>query len=251
MFKNAFMTRSTLLRTIDDEALFGQLKALVATIPSFVDINDDDRRWLGRLSALVEETRNISDTITLTYEVSKLNKPLVRDGAVAEIKNILFRALAHAELGAPSGVQGAFIAAGNPYDAYSAVAKILAECKAGALIVDPYMDQAVFDFSLLAPEGCRVRLLADAGTHKDSLKPALARWIEQHGAARPIELRLAPKRALHDRSILVDGESAWVSTQSFNALAKRSPASLSRLDGDAGQLKIAAYEAIWDLSEQS
>ena len=243
------MSKPSILRALDDEALFKQLQALLNTMPDFQNLNDDTRRWLGRLSALVSETGSVVDQVAVTTHTSRLQSPQLRAHSVAEIKNILFRALASAELGAPSGAQGAFIAAGNQFDAFSAVAKILAEANSGILLVDPYMDATILtDFAVLAPEGVPVRLLADQASVKPSLAAAVPKWLTQHGGARPLEVRVAAPRSLHDRSIQIDATDAWIATQSFKDLASRSPASLSRLDGEAGKLKIDAYEAIWSKS---
>ncbi len=63
--------------------------------------------------------------------------------------------------------------------------------------------------------------LDPSGGSGTELEPAARRWIQQYGAARPLKVRLAPKKALHDRSIFVDGTVVWTLTQSFNAFANR------------------------------
>lgn len=244
------MSRNSLLRTIDDEALYRQLQALLNTVPDFGAVNDPARRWLGRLAALVKETGAIVDEVALTTTTSRLEHESLKASSVAEIKNILFRALAFAELGAPSAAQGAFIAAGNQFDAFSVIGKILTEARSGVLFVDPYMDATILtDFAVLASEGIPVRLLAAEAAVKPSLAAAIPKWIVQHGGSRPLEARVAPPRTLHDRSIQVDGKEAWIATQSFKDLAARSPASFSRLDGEAGAMKIDAYQAIWEMAK--
>jgi hypothetical protein len=50
---------------------------------------------------------------------------------------------------------------------------------------------------------------------------------------------------LHDRLIFIDGAQVWLASQSFNALAARSPASIIEIDADTAQLKFDAYEALW------
>jgi len=50
---------------------------------------------------------------------------------------------------------------------------------------------------------------------------------------------------LHDRLIVVDGKIVWTLTQSLNAFAARSPASLVRVDPETAALKVAAYEQLW------
>ena len=75
-------------------------------------------------------------------------------------------------------VQGSFIPAGNAFDAMIAVGRVLQSAASDILIVDPYMDEKVLtDFTVLAPESCFIRLLADAQHVKATLRPAATRWI--------------------------------------------------------------------------
>jgi hypothetical protein len=142
--------------------------------------------------------------------------------------------------------QGAFISAGNPFDAFAAFAKVLSMATNDILMIDPYMDEkALSDFAVLAAEGMAIRLLADEHGKKASLKPAVERWISQYGTKRPLEARPAGARSLHDRLLIIDGSTAWVLTQSMNAFAARAPASIVRVDTDTASLKIVAYSTIW------
>jgi hypothetical protein len=146
---------------------------------------------------------------------------------------------------------GSFIGAGDVLDAYSAIGKILVTAKVGVLIVDPYMDEKVVtDFAPLISSGVPIRLLSDAQTSKATLGPAARRWAVQYGSARPLEARLATARSLHDRLIVIDGQDAWVLTQSLKDFAARSPASIIRVDRQIAEMKIGAYEALW-LAAQS
>jgi hypothetical protein len=106
-------------------------------------------------------------------------------------------------------------------------------------------EKTLTDFAPLALENVSLRLLTDQQTHKPGLRAAAERWHAQHSAKRPLSVRLAPPRTLHDRLIMVDGEKVWILTQSLNAFASRAPASIVRVDGDAASLKIDAYEAMW------
>jgi hypothetical protein len=65
-------------------------------------------------------------------------------------------------------------------------------------------EKALTDFAPLAPEGVTIRLLSDQREHKPSLPPATERWKGQHGQKRPLEVRLAAPRTLHDRLIIID-----------------------------------------------
>jgi hypothetical protein len=158
----------------------------------------------------------------------------------------VFAALAKAELKAPAAVQGTFIVAGHVFDAFAAVSRVLGTAKADMLMVDPYADEKVLtDYAVLAPEQVNVRLLTDQASYKKTLKPATGHWAQQFGSTRPLSVRLAAPRTLHDRAILVDRSTAWTLGQSFKDLATRSHTTLVRLDPEPGTLKIAAYEQMW------
>ena len=232
------------------EALYVQLGRLVETMPDLGSVprplSTEIHQWLGRAYVLVLATGDQHDAASFKSTVQHLNGTVGRNQAVQTITAILYRALATAELGAPAAAQGAFVPAGNAFDALAAFSKVLSTPTKDLLFIDPYMDEKVLlDFAPLAPEHITVRLLADQQYHKPSLRPAVHRWIAQYGQSRPIEARLVPARALHDRLLIVDGTAAWVLTQSMNAFATRSPASIVRADAETATLKVAAYEAMW------
>lgn len=168
-----------------------------------------------------------------------------RADALKTIMLVLYKALASAELKAPPSAQGAFIPAGNRFDAFAALTKVLQTATSDVLIVDPYMDQTVLtDFGGAVSGGVTVRLLADESSVKSSLAPAAKMWATQYGATRPLGVRFAMARSLHDRAIFIDRTTAWILTQSLKDFAKRSPAEIVRAD-DTASLKIAAYESVW------
>ena len=218
-------------------------------MPTF-EVDDDqtdvELMWLARLAALIGETGNLHDQSSLRIHQNRLGSRPYHEDSVQKIKSMLFRALAWAELGAPARAQGSFVAASSPLDAFATISKVIAEAKSDLLIVDPYLDQTVLtDFAISAPEGVTIRLLADGQNVYPTLSPAAARFRQQYGAKRPLDVRISAPRALHDRAIFVDKNESWQASQSFKDFAQRSPATLSRLTGDAGIMKFEAYEALW------
>lgn len=241
---------------MDPEALFRQLSDLAANRPNLRDIDESydtpeaTQKWLGRLHALLEEEGDTHAAMDLRIQMGILAKTRGRGGR-SEILAILHRALAGAELRAPTSSQGSFIAAGDEFDAFARVAKILEEAESDLFIVDPYLDEvALTDFAPMVSEGVQIRLLGDEGRAKPTLEPAAKRWIAQYGSKRPLELRLAAPRAMHDRLILVDSKKAWLVTQSFKDFAKRSHGSIALADQEAASMKVAAYEEIWLSAKQ-
>jgi hypothetical protein len=113
------------------------------------------------------------------------------------------------------------------------------------MVIDPYLDHsALTEFGLAVPEGVTLRLLADEDNYKSTLRPAAGRWIEQYGDTRPLKVRLAASRLLHDRAIFIDQKEVWTITQSLKDFAKRAHAEIVRVDSTAS-LKVTAYERMW------
>ncbi|MDM0068372.1 hypothetical protein [Variovorax sp. J31P207] len=225
---------------------YERLKALVKEMPAFAGpATPDDRAWLGRAVALVDAGINRTAVSTITVASHHLYGPL-HDMNVQQIAAVVYAELAAAELQAPQGAQGAFIGTQTTFDVVAAMSAILRDARGDVLIVDPYVDAITLtDFVSLAPEGVRVRLLADEQDLQPNLAPAATRWLSDH-PTRPIEVRVAAARSLHDRLVIVDAVTVWNLTQSLKDFARRSPGAIERSNPDIAQRKIAAYSDTWD-----
>lgn len=224
--------------------LHARLKALIHEWTAFEGrgkVTAAANEWLGRAHVLVEAGGDTAETIIFGTAVTGLGSAL-HDSNVQTIRASLFRALARAELKAPTVQSGAFIAAASPFDVFASLSKILAVAMADVLIVDPYIDAvALTDVAVLVPEGIPVRLLGDGAHVQVNLAPALARWRTQY-STRPVEARMTPPRALHDRLVIVDRMDAWALSQSIKDFAKRTPASIERSTAEIAAMKKAAYD---------
>src|SRR5215469_8925029 len=210
---------------MDPESLYRQLGRLLETMPDFFSgkaWSADTHKWVGRADALIMQSGDLRDQAEWRTAIMLFDgKPHT---AASQITTVLYRVLAAAELKAPPSVRGAFIPAGGSFDAFAALAKVLQSANKEVLIVDPYMDEtALTEFGGAVPAGVLLRLLADQSTHKPTLQPAATRWASQHGVSRPIQVRLAPQKTLHDRAIFIDRMTAWILTQSLKDFAKRAP----------------------------
>lgn len=232
---------------MDSERIYRQLGRLLEAVPDFTGykpLTTEQLTWIGRAHALVQATEDITVHVEFDIASKLLNGPL-RSESVGKMMVALHKALGIAELAAPPSVHGSFIAVGNSFDAFAALSKLLLTARSDVLIVDPYMDETVLtEFASVLSEGVALRLLSDESSARPSLAPAANRWTQQHGTDRPLEVRLAAPRTLHDRVIFIDAANAWTLTQSLKDFAKRSPAEIVRAN-DTASLKIAAYEAIW------
>lgn len=236
---------------MDAETLYRQLGRIIESAPDFSGygpLSVEHLTWLGREHALVDASDNLIAKAEFDLASKKLQSALRHDG-INSIMLTLYKVLGIAELKAPPSSRGAFIPAGNSFDAFTAITKLFQTAQRDVLIVDPYMDEtALTEFGTSIVPGIQLRLLADKSTAKASLNTAAIKWRSQHESERPLAVRLASARSLHDRAVLIDGSTAWILTQSLKDFAKRSPAEIVRAD-DTATLKIAAYEDIWKSSE--
>lgn len=237
---------------MDPQELYLKLGHLINDMPVLdgsEDLTDPKTlMWLGRAKELTNSVLEIGQRSAFEFNSKRLfhNQPVIRNGAVIEIRRLMYQALAAAEALAPAGDQGTFIPIGAEFTAMAAVGKVLGQATSDALIVDPYMDEkALTDFALQAEEGLEIRLLADQKSRKSTLEPAVNRWKSQFGSVRPLDARLAPARSLHDRLIVLDSAHVWNLSQSLNAIAARSHASIIRVDPATAKLKVDAYEDLW------
>lgn len=233
--------------TTNPETIYRQFGRLFESMPEFSDkgfLSVEQHKWLGLAGALVMQAGSVSDKVNWEVSTRKLQSA-GRMWALEELRTILYRLMASAELDAPASAQGSFIPVGNSFDAFAALSKILGTAKQDVLIVDPFMDEtALTEFSGAVPEHVVLRLLSDQASCKSSLQPAATKWVQQYGKTRPLLIRLSQPKTLHDRAIFIDQKAAWTLTQSLKDFAKRSPAEIVRADSTA-DMKIAAYESVW------
>ena len=147
------------------EALYMQLGRLIAEMPNFVisrQLTPDKQLWLGRAVALIEAAGSTLGRHRVDGRRQTTRRPPRRNTAppLDRITQLLYRALAQAELKAPAAAQVAFVPAGNVLDAFAMVGKILGEAEGDVLIVDRYANNKVLtDFAVLAPDNVTMRLL--------------------------------------------------------------------------------------------
>ena len=233
---------------MDPQTLYVYLGRLVADTPDLADgpITPEKQAWLGKLLALAPEVLDANDLATLKIAVQHLDTINRRQNALT-IAALAHAALVRAELRAPAGMQGAFIGAGQTFDAFAAVSRVLAQAKRDALLLDPYADHVILtDYAPMVAVGITVRLLTDEAKKKSTLEAAARHWVHQHGTSRPLEIRLAASRTLHDRFIVVDGAQVYTVGQSFRGLAEHALTSVNRvMDPTTTQDKIDAFAQIW------
>jgi hypothetical protein len=152
---------------------------------------------------------------------------------------VLHRAEADLALDVPLSPQQVF-GPGAVYDFLKALRELLSSATNSLLIVDPYLDEQVFDvyLSTVSP-GIDTRLLASK--YGTALKASAQKFMAQTGAT--VSIRTSSQ--LHDRVVFVDAASCWVLGQSIKDAAVKGPTYIAPLDPEATQLKLSAYDALW------
>jgi hypothetical protein len=239
---------------MNTEALYRTVTALVAARPDLTAVTDSYRipdetqRWLAQLHVVVEQAGSVQDEVALRA-ATRVHARMNGTAGVDDITAVLFRTLYSLEMQLPAAQQGSFIAAGNQFDAFTLLGKVLETAHEQVLFIDPYADEVLLtDYAQMVKEGVRIRVLAAEGRVKPSLAPAAKRWVAQFGDVRHLEVRLAEARAMHDRAIIIDGKEAWIITQSFKDFAKTAHGSIAKTDPDSTALKIEAYHFLWEAS---
>lgn len=229
--------------------LHAQLAHLLEQIPPDLT-QGDGPMWLGHVHMIVESAAVPGDASLFALKATNLStSPILKGGERTSLVIIAYRALAALERSGSSSFTGMFIHPGNVFDAYTAISQVLSQATNDLLILDPYADEKILTaFGSSVAPGVPIRILADRNDYKRNLSTALKLWHQQYADGRPVELRLAEPRRLHDRAIFVDRRDVWTLTQSIKDFAKRSPGHITRVD-NIGREKREAYEAIWDESE--
>ena len=233
---------------LTSEKLYLELGRLIAEMPDLEEgpLTPDVQRWLESASLLVRSSGSLADALQLTVACQNMDGPLRLRNADT-IVDILHRALARAELSAPSEVRGSVLPIGGERDAYAVVRQLLGTATEDALLVEPdAAGKVLADYAILAPERLPVRLLADEAQYKPSLVVGVDRWQRRFGDRRLLEVRLAPPSSLHERLILLDHGRAWVLRLPFSDLAKRTHTTLVRMRPEEEARKIAVYAEIWE-----
>ena len=226
---------------MEPQILLAQLRALIERTPdleSYSPTSQEHMVWLGQAHALVARWNRL-ESMSFKSASDFLSMELVRQNQIGKIFGILHRAIADLELQVPSDIEVNF-GAGDVYDFFRALNKVIASAEKSLFIVDPYLDEAVFDYYLNSRHSeVKVRLLLN---HKaEKVLPASQRYIAQYGEV----LKLRKSKTLHDRVIFVDGYVCWLIGQSIKDAAKAKPTYLVQLPPDVVPAKLQNYEDIW------
>lgn len=226
---------------MDPKIVLAQLKALVERSPDFArytPASRDHAVWLGQAHALLSKLDTM-DALEFKMAADWLHSSLMKDSSVGKIYATLHRAIAALELEYPDAAAGAY-AGGQVYDFFNALNRVISSAEKSLFVVDPYLDQTVFDHYLSSRKSIvKVRILV--GRDAEKLSPAIAKYRQQYGDV----LEARASNQIHDRVIFVDSYVCWLIGQSLKDAAKAKPTYLVQAPPDVVPTKLASYEEIW------
>lgn len=225
-----------------------ELRRLLANVPDFGGFQrggDPNRfEWLGKVHAVVR----LFDTgagITISTRQGSLSGI----SAHANLEAILAAShtvLAALDYEAQRANGGAAFGPGAVYDFHKSLTGLVAMPQKSLMVVDPYLDhEFVSSYLPHVPKGVAIKLLT-SNRCLTTLIPATQKFAAQEKAA--IDIRVAAKRQIHDRVIIIDEGTCWVAGASFKDAAARAPTYLAPLESEISSEKVAAYSAIWSAS---
>ncbi|MFE3970633.1 hypothetical protein [Stenotrophomonas sp. YIM B13575] len=236
--------------------LYHYVAQLLEAMPAYVDGEPEVREhqsWQAKALAALEldGIASMRDATEFRHYMEMARRGF-RSKSGDRLRQSLSNLLARCELRLPPEQRGAFIAVGDNFSAFATLTAVISEAKKDLFVVDPYLShEAINRFIVAAPQGIAIRLLRDGEgrqqPHTPALVAAMDAWNTQY-ADRPLEIRSAPARSLHDRAIFIDRASAFTVSQSLKDIAARSPALVHRVAPELVGEKTAAYEDIWNNS---
>jgi hypothetical protein len=231
--------------SVESSILLARLNALSANVPDFADYSVSSNThhvWVGKVQAIVaradsSQSNDLERAVSGLYSLASTQRE-----SWGKILRILARVTTELELRTTVGSNNRDQAfgPGAVYDFFKALSGVIASATKSLLIVDPYMDNTIFDTYLAsAKPGVTARLLIMK--QAANVRAAAEAFKQQHHAV--IDVRKSIN--IHDRLVFVDGSECWVLGQSIKDAADEKPTYLAPLSSDVCQLKLDHYEDIW------
>ena len=230
---------------MNSAVLLAELQLMANNIPDFRSFTSTAREhfeWLGKTHALLARWNSLEAT-SFSQVSGFLGMPQTREGNLMQLMGILHRALADLQLDTPSKPDQAF-GPGAVYDFFKALKDLLSTATKTVMVVDPYLDDQVFDtyVSGINPTVSVKLLTTKVG---EQFRPALEKFRAQHAQ----EIQARRTKDIHDRVVMMDGNSCWVLGQSINNAAKSQPTYIAPVSADTAGEKIRIYQGIWNDAE--
>lgn len=222
-----------------------RLKVLSDFTPDFsvyTSTSRDHQKWLGETHALIAAVDKY-EAIRFGTATQSLASTFFRDNCVNTLMTTLYRIISQLQSAAPPVAKQIF-GPGAVYDFMKELRRLLATANTTVLIVDPYLDDEIFD-AYISSITASVQINLLTSKYPVSLKSSLAKFNSQHN--RTVEIRIS--RSLHDRLVFLDNSTCWLLGQSIKDAATTKPTYIAPLSQEFVTDKLAAYSQIWQAGQ--
>jgi hypothetical protein len=213
---------------------------VIRTMPTVATLNHDSPHvleWLGRACAVMNMVGLATGTPFL-LAVRDLHNHGLSYRATIEIQRLLQQArytLRMETLGPVSKAVGA----GEVFQYFDEVRKLIQAASSDLLFVDPYLDADFVSRYLPHVKGdVIVRLLTQKAV------PQLVPAVQLFAQENRIQVAVRSSVGMHDRYVIVDGSAAYQSGASFKDGARKAPTTLTQVTDLFDAVK-SEYEDRW------
>jgi hypothetical protein len=232
--------------SFDDPSLLFQLDELVRTKPPgnilVGNPTDEHLEWVGRARALItswDSHRGIGFNSDCDKALAQdIRDPMAAVHAFTRMMSTIQEVRSELRMMLGGSVSASF-AAGQPFDIFDELRKVIETAQRDVLCVDRYMGaDFVSRYLPHIPLGVRVRLLTRDIVPQ--LVSALGAYKQQH----KIDVEARTSQGIHGRFLSIDGARSFLVDASFKDAAKSAPAALIEMT-DTAATSLAQYEQLW------
>jgi hypothetical protein len=232
--------------SLDDASLLFHLDELVRTKPPGNELvgnpTEEHQEWVGRARALIgawDAVRGVTFNSDSDKALAADNyNPMAPVQALARMMSTIQEARGELRLITGGRVSASF-AAGQPFDIFDELRKVIETAQQDVLFVDRYMGADFVSLYLPhIPQGVTVRLLT-----RDKV-PQLISTLGAYKQQHLLNIEVRTSQGFHGRFLSVDGARSFTVDASFKDAAKSAPAALIELT-DTATTSLAQYEQLW------
>ncbi len=194
--------------------------------------------WLGRASHLIRQWDR-TQAIEFQIAARAMAGNFSRQMNYGTVLTMIYEAIASLENNLPADI-GQVFGPGAVYDFFKALNELVGDATKSIFIVDPYMDNSIFD-GYLSNIGSSVAARLLVSHYADSVTFAAAAFSKQRGN----KVSVRRSSALHDRVIFIDSAQCWVLGTSIKDAAAKKPTYLAPISSDVVSEKLRIYEELW------
>ena len=200
---------------------------------------DPGRQWIANVSAALSI---VDPSAKAQFDELSHNVLLpISDLTLGPIWNsmllIIERVIASAEIVGPTSSERVY-PAGSVYDFYRDLRERIQSARVSVLVVDPYIDEGLFDTYLgNMPKAVKIRLL----TSNPSV--AARKAIELFSRQEKNRFECRASMSIHDRVVVVDQSTCLVLGQSIKDAASNKPTYVTQI---YSQDMVNLYEDVWN-----